>query len=116
MDKFELTRDQEAIAYVIKHLDPKQRISRLELMEHAGISNGRKFYLTKEKLIDLKFLIGSSKHWNDKGYYRIYTLDDLDKAVKKFEAEGRAAFETAATLRASFIEEQKRGYSLFDLI
>lgn len=116
MNKIVLSRDQEAIANVIKHLEPNQRISKLELMEHSGILNGRKFYLTVEQLRELKFLIGSSKHWNDKGYFRIYTPDDLITTVNKFEAEGRAAYQTIATLHTARMEEQQRGYSLFDLI
>lgn len=116
MEKLMLSRDQEAIAQVIKHLDPRQRMTRVELMEHAGISNERKFYLTLEQLRDLKFLIGSSKHWDDKGYYRIWTPDELNKTIHKFEAERRAGLQTITTLKIAHEEEQKRGYSLFDLI
>lgn len=116
MKKPVLTSNQEAIAYVIKNLDPGQRISRIDMMNHAGIKDGRTSYSTVEELRNMHFMIGSSKRCDDKGYYRIWTPDDLQKTVQRFRTEGATAFKMAATLENAYKEELKRGYSLFDLI
>ena len=88
-------------------LDDGQRIIGADLLNRSPIKDRRSLYHVIKELRQNGFLVGSSKHAQNRGYYEIRDEQDLYQTVYDLRKSANSLLETAKQIELSFYEKER---------
>lgn len=104
----EMATPHQFVWTVLQTMEDGERIIGPSLMERTGIKDRRSLYQIINGLRQQGYLIGSSKHPDDRGYYEIRDEIDLRRTLASLRDAAVSLLDTAEAIERTF-NEQKYG-------
>ena len=104
----EMSKHHQFVWTVLQTMEDEERIIGPALMERTGVKDRRGLYQIINGLRQQGYLIGSSKHPDDRGYFEIRDEIDLRRTLASLRDAAISLLDTAEAIERTF-NEQKYG-------
>ncbi len=98
----ELSTYHQFVWTTLQSLEDGERIIGADLMVHAAVKDRRLLYDIIRDLRTAGYLVGSSRHKEDRGYYEVRCLRDLLRTTETLEEQALSMIDLSESMKDTF--------------